>query len=119
MSFNILQLRRDSAATWAAVNPVLASGEVGADLTAMKIKVGNGVLSWNSLPFIGAVTGSTEFTQSTPAATWTINHNLGYRPNVRALSVGGVEMLVEISHTSVNQTLIYFDTPTAGSAIYS
>lgn len=60
--------------------------------------------------------GGFDFTQSTPAATWTINHNLGYRPGVDLFTVGGVEMEAEVVHLSLNTTLVYFLTPTAGSA---
>jgi hypothetical protein len=44
-----IQLRRDSAANWAAANPVLASGEFGYDTTAGDIKVGDGVTAWADL----------------------------------------------------------------------
>lgn len=116
MSFNTMQLRRDSAATWVAVNPVLAAGEVGVDLTSGRLKVGNGVLSWISLPYFGV---ATTHTQAVAATTWTINHNLGYRPTVRPMTVGGAEMTAEILHASANQALVYFDSPTAGIAVYS
>lgn len=57
--------------------------------------------------------------QPVPATTWTVNHNLGYRPAVSALSVGGVVMLANVIHTSVNQALITFDQPTPGQATCS
>lgn len=49
--------RRDTAANWAAVNPVLAKGEIGVQiepgaLTA-KLKLGNGVATWSALPYFG------------------------------------------------------------------
>jgi hypothetical protein len=48
---------------------------------------------------------------------WTLNHNLGFRPGVRAYSNGGREMLGEVVHTSLNQTLVYFDDAAAGFAV--
>lgn len=54
--------------------------------------------------------------QSSPALTWTINHNFGYRPGVTILSIGGVEVKADVIHTSVNQTVIQFVVATAGSA---
>ena len=60
-----------------------------------------------------------EHNQSVPSANWVVNHNLGYRPQVQPLSVGGVAMLAEVLHTSVNQALVYFDAPTAGIALCS
>jgi len=44
-----IQLRRDTAANWTAHNPILADGEPGIETDTKKIKVGNGVLAWNSL----------------------------------------------------------------------
>lgn len=57
--------------------------------------------------------------QNTPLLQWTVNHNMGYRPNVRAYSIGGREMLAEVVHAHVNQCLVYFDSPTAGFAVCS
>ena len=55
-------------------------------------------------------------TQATPAATWTINHNLGFRPSVELIDAGGAEFDAEIVHTSLNQTVVYLDEATAGIA---
>jgi hypothetical protein len=46
-----IQKRRDTAANWAAVNPVLAQGEEGLELDTNKEKIGNGTTAWNSLPY--------------------------------------------------------------------
>jgi hypothetical protein len=46
-----MQQRRDTAANWTSVNPVLASGEIGYDSTTKQIKVGDGVTAWNSLQY--------------------------------------------------------------------
>jgi hypothetical protein len=68
----------------------------------------------------GAVAGgSYTHNQSVAADTWTVNHNLGFRPAIRALTVGGSEVWGEVLHVSANQTIIYFDSPLAGSAICS
>lgn len=55
-------------------------------------------------------------TQSTPALTWTINHNLGFKPAVSLLTVGGIEMFAEVVHVSSNQVTVLFVQPTAGIA---
>lgn len=59
-----------------------------------------------------------EFTQQTPATQWTVNHNLGYRPSVELLSIGGVEFDADIVHTSVNQFVVLSVIPVAGTARY-
>lgn len=57
--------------------------------------------------------------QPAAAAEWIVNHNLATWPAVRVMTVGGVEMLAEVLHTSANQLRIYFDQPTAGRAVCS
>ena len=52
-----IQLKRGTAARWAEVNPVLAVGEPGFVYDRNKLKVGDGVTPWNSLPFIDGATG--------------------------------------------------------------
>jgi len=55
-------------------------------------------------------------TQSTPSSTWTINHNLGYRPVVELLTTGGERFDADVTHVSVNQTVVTLNFPLAGSA---
>lgn len=55
-------------------------------------------------------------TQGSAATSWTVNHNLGFRPAVEVFSVGGAEIDAEVLHTSLNQTVISFNAATAGSA---
>lgn len=52
-----IQLRRDLAANWAAVNPILAQGEAGYELDTGNLKVGDGVLAWNALPYFSTPIG--------------------------------------------------------------
>jgi hypothetical protein len=55
--------RRDSAANWTSVNPILANGEFGVEESATpltvpaKFKIGTGTTAWNDLPY-GGGTGS-------------------------------------------------------------
>ena len=55
---NVFQLRRDTLANWASINPILASGEMGLELDTNKFKFGDGVAYWNSL--IYAITAGTQ-----------------------------------------------------------
>lgn len=56
------------------------------------------------------------YQQSTAASTWTINHNLGYRPSVELLDSGSQEIDGEVSHPTVNQTVVSLSPATAGLA---
>lgn len=50
MSFTI-QLRRDTAANWSSVNPILIEGEFGYEKDTRKAKIGNGTDSYNDLAY--------------------------------------------------------------------
>jgi len=46
-----IQLRRDTGTTWTSVDPVLAAGEIGVDLTTGQIKIGDGSGTWSELEY--------------------------------------------------------------------
>lgn len=46
-----IQLRRDTAANWATVNPTLAAGELGIEADTGKVKFGVGSAAWAALPY--------------------------------------------------------------------
>lgn len=64
-----IQVRMGTAATWTQVNPVLAAGEPGLEQegpgATSKLKFGDGVTAWNSLPYLvgsGGGSGSSDAT---------------------------------------------------------
>lgn len=81
-----------------------ASGQVRCDTTSAP---GGGPTNKYEAPF------------PTPQLVWIINHNMGFRPNVRTYSPGGREMLGEMVHTSQTQAVVYFDGAVAGFAVCS
>lgn len=50
---DLIQVRRDTAAQWDLVNPVLGDGEVGYAEDTGQIKVGDGVTAWTALAVVG------------------------------------------------------------------
>jgi hypothetical protein len=46
-----IQLRRDIQANWEEINPILAQGELGIDLSNKNFKIGNGVGRWAELDY--------------------------------------------------------------------
>ena len=48
-----IKLRRALASEWEAVNPILLPGEPGVETDTFKLKIGNGILNWKDLPYIG------------------------------------------------------------------
>ena len=63
-----------------------------------------------------SLSGAYVYEQSAPAVNWTINHNLGYRPSVEVIDDGSREIDGDVYHPTVNQTVIIFNVPVAGSA---
>jgi hypothetical protein len=47
-----IQLRSDTSSNWSLVNPTLALGEFGWDITAKLFKVGDGLTLWNDLDYV-------------------------------------------------------------------
>jgi hypothetical protein len=54
--------------------------------------------------------------QTSASTTWTINHNLGFRPAVELFDSGSQEIEGDVSHPSINQAIITVNPATAGSA---
>lgn len=63
---DLIQLRRDTAANWASVNPILAVGEQGFETDTGKFKIGTGSTAWNSLLY---ATDASNITGATLAVT--------------------------------------------------
>ena len=57
-----------------------------------------------------------EYVQAAPATTWTINHNLGFRPSVELLDAGSQEIDGEVAHPTINQTVVTLNPASAGLA---
>jgi hypothetical protein len=51
---NLITFRKGTASVWTSINPVLASGEPGYDLTNGILKIGDGVSNWVALSGIGS-----------------------------------------------------------------
>lgn len=57
--------------------------------------------------------------QNAVSSTWTINHNLGFHPNVTTLDSAGTTIEGSISFTDVNQLTITFSVGLTGTAYLS
>lgn len=67
----------------------------------------------------GAGSASYTHTQAAAAATWVVNHNLGFRPAATVTTVGGVQVWAEVLHNSTNQLTVYFDSASTGQVTCS
>lgn len=51
-TYNLRQINpTNTAAQWLAVNPVLLEGELGFESDTLRFKIGDGVTSWDYLPY--------------------------------------------------------------------
>ena len=89
-----IQLRRDTAANWATNNPILAEGEIGIELLSNKIKIGDGITSWNLLNYVYSekiindnLLGSIDGTNN----IFIIDNNI--LPDTEELFVNGIKLL--------------------------
>lgn len=74
---------------WESTNPVLLEGEMGVDLTAGGVKIGDGVTSWNELEYVlpGPAGEITEVTAQTVAADQPATVELGGTSTARTLAI--------------------------------
>ena len=101
-----IQIRRDTAANWTSVNPILAQGELGVETDTDKFKVGDGVTAWNSLDYL-----IDPATYVTLTGTQTLtNKTIAFADNTLTDVVG-----LTATQTLTNKTLTspQLDTPTA------
>ena len=74
-------------------------------------------ISYRGIPGVPGLSGAGYVhEQSVAASTWTINHNLGFRPSAELFTTGGSEFEAEVINTTINQTIVYLLTARAGSA---
>lgn len=58
------------------------------------------------------------FTQLSPLAVWTVNHNLNRKPVVTLKTLGTTVIEGQIDHISDDQFTVSFNTPQAGQALF-
>lgn len=97
-------------------NPVVglsSSSQANLGLAASALQTGDSISELvNDAGYARAYT----HIQASASDTWTINHNLGFKPSVEPFTVGGAEFDATVQHTSNNQTVVYLTIPLAGSA---
>lgn len=79
----IFRIRRDTAANWTSVNPVLKLGEPGLETDTRKVKYGDGSTAWNSLAYAYGDANSWQLVSTTGASlasgvSWTYSSNVPY-----------------------------------------
>lgn len=59
-----LRFDRRSSNSWASKNPILGRGEPGYDTTNKRLKIGDGVATWNNLPYFATADESLSIQES-------------------------------------------------------
>lgn len=75
---DIIQIRRGTAASWTATNPILADGEMGLEKDTKKIKFGDGITAWNSLTYYGADLTSLNLAAGAFTGIFNVSHGKNY-----------------------------------------
>ena len=110
---NILEIRDPGVA---GPPNALSIGTVTTGAIAVNV---TGIAPAQVLNFVLPVSGNYTHTQSVSSATWTITHNLGYRPAVSVVDSGGNHVVGDVNYVSVNALTISFSAPFGGSAYLS
>jgi hypothetical protein len=78
MAYKKILFRRDPAATWTSVDPVLSAGEIGLESDTGKIKLGDGSTGWTALDYFYGSLENANYIESLVAGTGlTITGNSG------------------------------------------
>lgn len=59
------------------------------------------------------------FTQSSPASSWTVPHNMGRYPHIDYISNDGKAWIADVEHVDLNSSVLTFPAPTSGKAACS
>lgn len=111
-------LRNDSTAEWAAKDPVLSRGEMGVELDTGLLKIGNGISSFSSLPYLNVTPAQLDAKIDKTGGTVTGALVLDYTPMDAndAVSKGFVENLIAsaglLKREIVTQLPVLFDNNT-------
>jgi hypothetical protein len=108
---DIIQWRRDGSNNWSTANPVMADGEVGYATDASMFKIGNGISSWNNLPYYSSGGGGGGNTLTMFANSNTTQSSSG-TANISSLNFAGAG----IASVGVTNGSVIISVPSGGGA---
>lgn len=71
----LIQHKTGTAAQWTSANPTLAKGEIGFETDSNRLKIGDGVTSWNNLSYLQAVGDVINSYDVSDSNSWWIKYN--------------------------------------------
>jgi hypothetical protein len=51
---SVSEVRRDTYSGWSSLNPILARGQSGYETNTGRLKIGDGITSWNDLDYVAS-----------------------------------------------------------------
>ena len=117
---SIIQIRRDTASNWTTANPILALGEMGAEIDTSKIKIGDGTTAWTSVPYLidagDYLTATSTNTLTNKTITFAGNTLTGVAPTTTPTLTGVKETKVAIAAAEIDLALgNYFTKSSVGT----
>ena len=105
------------SSTAAGVNPTTFGLDDLVDVALVNPVAGE-VLKYDGSNWVDGIDEGTSYlhTQSTASATWTIAHNLGFKPSVELFNAGSQEIDGDVVHISQNVVMVYFTQSITGFA---
>lgn len=97
---NKITYRRGSSSEWSSVNPILANGEPGWDITNGILKIGDGITHWNDLSPLNYKTVKGSFSVSSSTSTFNISE--GYQTGYLDVFLNGVKLSPSGDYTATN-----------------
>ena len=118
-----IKLRRDTAANWTSVNPVLNEGEMGLETDTNKLKIGDGYNTWSDRGYINTDTAYGTFNPSSTRSYTgsSASDGLGVKPIIAGDrnvidNTGQGQIKIHTAETgSVERTIV---SPNSGDANY-
>ena len=91
-----LQIRHDTASNWLTRNPVLAQGEYGLETDTYLLKIGDGVLDWEHLPYLNKL-DATYFKHMSEDGSITLSD--GFKDEIAALEAAAGQAIEHLTIT--------------------
>lgn len=101
-----LQIRNDAAADWLTRNPVLAEGEYGLESDTFLLKIGDGVRTWDNLPYLNKL-HSKYFKQMTDGSLTFSDQFAADINNLIAAAGGSVHFVINDDPTADTDPINY------------
>ena len=101
---DIIQIRRDLAASWTSANPTLAQGELGYETNTGKIKIGDGSTAWTSLgyfdPTPSTVLDSSDIGVTVQAYSSVLANTTASYTTAEETKLAGIETSADVTDTA-------------------